>query len=221
MLNLLVIIFLSYLVGSIPSGIIVSKWIKGIDIRQHGSGNTGGTNVFRTLGWQFGIVVILMDAIKGALVVIVVARLYLGNFPFPNATPFDDFTLVQIIAGVTAVVGHIWTVFAGFRGGKGIATALGFLITLITVDMLLALAVFAVVVTISRYISLGSILAAVSVPLILIVRENIFGVDIRGYHTILPFAIALAVLVIYTHRSNLVRLFKGNENQFSLRKKKK
>jgi glycerol-3-phosphate acyltransferase PlsY len=151
MLNLLVIIFLSYLVGSIPSGIIVSKWIKGIDIRQHGSGNTGGTNVFRTLGWQFGIVVILMDAIKGALVVIVVARLYLGNFPFPNATPFDDFTLVQIIA----------------------------------------------------------------------VRENIFGVDIRGYHTILPFAIALAVLVIYTHRSNLVRLFKGNENQFSLRKKKK
>lgn len=221
MLNLLVIVLLSYLVGSIPTSIIVSKLAQGIDIRNYGSGNAGGTNVFRVLGWKLGITTILLDAVKGAIAVVLVARLYFGDFPFANATPFDDFTLIQIIAGVSAVIGHIWTVFAGFKGGKGIATALGFLITIITVDMLFAVAVFVIVVSLSRYISLGSITAAVSVPLILIIRENVFGVDIPGYHTILPFCIAISLLVIYTHRANLSRLLKGNENRITLSKKQK
>jgi len=220
MLNLLVVVILSYLVGSIPNSIIVSKLVKGIDIREHGSGNAGGSNVFRILGWKWGVAVIILDALKGALAVIIIARLYLDNFPFPNATPFDDFTLVQIICGLGAVIGHIWTVFAGFRVGKGIATALGFLITLITIDMLLALVVFTLTVTISRYISLGSLLAAVSIPLILVVRENIFNVDIPGYGTILPFMIALVLLVIYTHRKNIDRLIKGSESKISFVKKK-
>lgn len=220
MINLLVVVILSYLAGSIPSSIIVSKLVKGIDIREHGSGNAGGTNVFRVLGWKWGVLVIILDALKGALAVIVIARLYLDSFPFTNVTPFDDFTLVQIICGISAVIGHIWTVFAGFRGGKGIATALGFLITLITIDMLLALVVFTLTVTISRYISLGSILAAVSIPLILIIRENIFGVDIPGYNTLLPFIIALVLLVIYTHRKNIDRLLKGSESKISFVKKK-
>ena len=145
--------------------------------------------------------------------------MYLGSFPFPNATPFDDFTLVQIIAGLSAVIGHIWTIFANFKGGKGIATALGFLITIITVDMLIAFGIFLLVVFVSRYISLGSITAAVSIPLILVARENLFGVDIQSYHTVLPFAIAIALLVLYTHRSNLIRLMNGNENKISLNKK--
>ncbi len=221
MLNLLVIVLLSYLVGSIPTSIIVSKLSKGIDIRNYGSGNAGGTNVFRVLGWKLGITTILLDAVKGAIAVVLVARLYFGDFPFANATPFDDFTLIQIIAGVSAVIGHIWTVFAGFKGGKGIATALGFLITIITVDMLFAVAVFVIVVSLSRYISLGSVTAAVSVPLILIIRENVFGVDIPGYHTILPFCIAISLLVLYTHRANLSRLLKGNENRITLSKKQK
>lgn len=220
MINLIVVVILSYLAGSIPSSIIVSKLVKGIDIREHGSGNAGGTNVFRVLGWKWGVLVIILDALKGALAVIVIARLYLDSFPFTNVTPFDDFTLVQIICGISAVIGHIWTVFAGFRGGKGIATALGFLITLITIDMLLALVVFTLTVTISRYISLGSILAAVSIPLILIIRENIFGVDIPGYNTLLPFIIALVLLVIYTHRKNIDRLLKGSESKISFVKKK-
>ncbi|NMB80496.1 MAG: acyl-phosphate glycerol 3-phosphate acyltransferase, partial [Ignavibacteria bacterium] len=142
------------------------------------------------------------------------------NFPFNNITPFDDFTLFQIICGIAAVVGHIWTVFAGFRGGKGIATALGFLLTLITIDMLFALVVFTITVTLSRYISLGSLAAAVSLPIILVVRENIFGVEIPGYQTILPFIIGLVLLVIYTHRKNIDRLIKGSENKISLFKKK-
>lgn len=220
MLNLIFVVILAYIAGSIPTSIIISKLVRGIDIREHGSGNAGGSNVFRVLGWKYGILVILLDALKGALAVIIVARLYLDSFPFKNVTPFDDFTLVQIICGVTAVIGHIWTVFAGFRGGKGIATGLGVLIIIVTIDMALALGIFFLVVTISRYISLGSIAAAVSVPVILVIRENVFGIDIQGYHTVLPFTIALAVLVLYTHRKNIDRIFKGSESKVSFVKKK-
>ena len=221
MLNLFFIVTLSYLVGSIPTSIIVSKAVKGIDIRDYGSGNAGGTNVMRVLGWKWGVLTILLDAFKGAIAVIFIARLYLDNFPFNNITPFDDFTLVQIFCGIAAVVGHIWTVFAEFKGGKGIATALGFLVTIITVDMLVAVGIFAIVVYVSRYISLGSIVAAISVPLILIIRENVLGVDIPGYSTILPFVIAISLLVVYTHRSNIERLLKGSERRFSFSKKEK
>jgi glycerol-3-phosphate acyltransferase PlsY len=213
------IVILSYLIGSIPTSIIVSKVVKGIDIREHGSGNAGGTNVMRVLGWKHGMLVILLDAFKGVLVVVVVARLHYGSMPFENATPFDDFTLVQIIAGISAVIGHIWTIFAGFKGGKGIATALGVLTMIVTVDMLIAVGVFVLVVTISRYVSLGSILGAVTVPLALVVRENIFNVNIPGYNTLLPFVIFLALLVIFTHRKNVIRLLNGNENKVRFKKK--
>lgn len=221
MLNLILVIFLSYLAGSIPTSILVSKLVKGIDIREHGSGNAGGTNVFRVLGWKWGLLTILLDAFKGAVAVVFIARLYLGTFPYTNITPFDDFTLIQIFCGIAAVVGHIWTVFAQFKGGKGIATALGFLLTIITVDMLVAVGIFAVVVYLSKHVSLGSIVAALSVPVILIVRENIFGVDIPGYGTILPFVTMVSILVVYTHKSNIERLLKGNERRVSFRKKEK
>jgi len=215
------IVILSYLIGSIPTSIIVSKVVKGIDIREHGSGNAGGTNVMRVLGWKHGLLVILLDAFKGILVVVVVARLHYGTIPFENATPFDDFTLVQIIAGVSAIIGHIWTIFAGFKGGKGIATSLGVLTMIITVDMLIAIGVFVLVVTISRYVSLGSILGAITVPLALVIRENVFNIHIPGYNTLLPFVIFLALLVIFTHRKNVVRLLNGNEHKVSFKKKSK
>jgi glycerol-3-phosphate acyltransferase PlsY len=220
MFLLTTIIILSYLIGSIPTSIIISKAAKGIDIREHGSGNAGGTNVMRILGWKQGLLVILLDALKGVLAVIVVARLHYGSIPFENATPFDDFTLVQIIAGISAVIGHIWTVFAGFKGGKGIATALGMLLMIVTVDMLIAIGVFILVVTFSRYVSLGSLAGAVAVPLTLIVRENIFNVDIPNYNTLLPFLILVSLLVIFTHRKNVVRLLNGSESKISFSKKK-
>ncbi|MFZ0452223.1 MAG: glycerol-3-phosphate 1-O-acyltransferase PlsY [Ignavibacteriaceae bacterium] len=221
MFLLTAIIVLSYLVGSIPTSIIVSKLAKGIDIREHGSGNAGGTNVMRVLGWKHGVLVILLDALKGVLAVVVIARLHYGSIPFQNATPFDDFTLVQIIAGISAVIGHIWTVFAGFKGGKGIATALGMLLMIATIDMLVAIGVFIIVVSISRYVSLGSILGAIAVPVTLIIRENIFNVDIPSYNTLLPFIIALVMLVIFTHRKNVIRLINGNENKVSFSTRKK
>jgi acyl phosphate:glycerol-3-phosphate acyltransferase len=221
MILLAIIIILSYLAGSIPSSIIVSKAVKGIDIREHGSGNAGGTNVMRVLGWKHGVLVILLDAMKGAFAVVVIARLYFGPLPFENASPFDDFTLVQIIAGVSAVIGHVFTIFAGFKGGKGIATALGMLLMIITIDMLIAVGVFVLVVSISKYVSLGSLLAAVSIPVTLILRENVFHVDISGYNTLLPFVIFLSLFVIYTHRKNVVRLFNGTESKVSFKKKQK
>ena len=221
MLLLAIIVILSYLIGSIPNSIIISKAVSGIDIRKHGSGNAGGTNVMRVLGWKYGLLVIFLDALKGAIAVVIISRLFYGPLPFENVSPFDDFTLVQIIAGVSAVIGHIWTVFAGFKGGKGIATALGMLLTLITVDMLIAVGVFGLVVLISRYVSLGSIIAAISVPATLFIRENLFHVDIPGYSTLFPFIIGVTALVIFTHRKNLVRIFNGNENKISFRKKTK
>jgi glycerol-3-phosphate acyltransferase PlsY len=219
MLLLAIIILLSYLVGSIPNSIIISKAVKGIDIRKHGSGNAGGTNVMRVLGWKHGLFVILLDALKGAIAVVVIARLHYGPLPFTNISPFDDFTLVQIIAGMAAVVGHIWTIFAGFKGGKGIATALGMMLMLITVDMLIALGVFVLVVSISRYVSLGSILTAIAVPSVLYIRENVFHVDIIGYDILFPFIVVMSLLVIFTHRKNLVRLFNGSESKISFKKK--
>ena len=219
MLLLAIIVILSYLVGSVPNSIIVSKMVRGIDIRQHGSGNAGGTNVMRVLGWRYGMVVIILDAVKGIIAVLLIARLHYGPLPFNNVSPFDDFTLVQIIAGVAAVIGHIWTIFAEFKGGKGIATALGMLLMLITFEMLIAIGVFLIVVTISKYISLGSLVAALSIPLSLILRENVLHDHINGYNTILPFVIFLTLLVIFTHRKNLVRIFNGTENKFSFKKK--
>ncbi|MFZ2322238.1 MAG: glycerol-3-phosphate 1-O-acyltransferase PlsY [Ignavibacteriaceae bacterium] len=213
------IIFLSYLAGSIPTSIIISKLTKGIDIRDHGSGNAGGTNVMRVLGWKQGLLVIILDALKGAFAVVVIARLHYGGLPFQNVSPFDDFTLVQIIAGIAAVIGHIWTIFAGFRGGKGIATALGMLIMIVTVDMFVALGVFILVVSISRYVSLGSILAALSVPLTLVFRENILHDNIQSYSTLLPFVVAVSLLVVFTHRKNVVRLLNGTESKLSFKKK--
>ncbi|HSP87709.1 MAG TPA: glycerol-3-phosphate 1-O-acyltransferase PlsY [Ignavibacteriaceae bacterium] len=219
MFLLAAIIVLSYLIGSIPTAIIVSKAVKGIDIREHGSGNAGGTNVMRVLGWKHGLLVILLDACKGILSVVVVARLHYGNMPFQNITPFDDFTLVQIIAGISAVIGHVWTIFAGFKGGKGIATAVGMLFMIITVDMLIAVGVFIIVVTISKYVSLGSLLGSIAVPLSLIIRENVFNVDIPSYHTILPFIIAVSLFIVYTHRKNVVRILDGSENKINFKKK--
>lgn len=215
------IIILSYLVGSIPTSIIVSKLNRGIDIRDYGSGNAGGTNVMRVLGWKQGVLVIILDAMKGVLAVVVIARLHYGTMPFTNATPFDDFTLIQIIAGIAAIIGHVWTIFAGFRGGKGIATALGMLLMITTVDMLIAVGVFILVVSISRYVSLGSIIGAIAVPLALIIRENIFNVNIPNYSTLLPFVILVTLIVIFTHRKNVVRLINGDEHKLSFSKKKK
>lgn len=213
MLPITIIAVLSYLVGSIPTSIIVARLRRGIDIRQYGSGNAGGTNVIRVLGWKAGVFVILMDMAKGLLATIVIARLMEGPIPFENRTPFDDFTVVQIIAGCSAILGHIWTLFAGFKGGKGIATAAGMLVGVAPVEVAVSVGVFALVFLFTHYVSLGSLSAAVAFPLTMFFRENIFMVEVPGYNTLIFFSIGISLLIIYTHRSNIKRLLKGTENK--------
>lgn len=215
MLPIGIIAILSYLVGSIPTAIIVGKLMRGIDIRQHGSGNAGGTNVIRVLGWKAGVFVILFDMAKGLFATMVISRLMFGALPFENATPFNDYVLVQIIAGCAAMLGHIWTLFAGFKGGKGIATAGGMLIGVAPVEVAVSLGVFLIVFLISHYVSLGSLSAASSFPLTMFLRENVFMAHIPSYNTLIWFSIAISLLVIYTHRSNIQRLLKGTENRIS------
>jgi glycerol-3-phosphate acyltransferase PlsY len=215
MLPIALILIISYLVGSIPTSIIVAKKMKGIDIRQFGSGNAGGTNAIRVLGWKAGVFVILLDMAKGLFATAVVAQLMYGPFPFANVTPFDDYTLVQILAGSAAILGHIWTVFAGFHGGKGLATAGGMLIGIAPVEVAVSFSVFLIVFLISNYVSLGSLSAAVAFPLTMFLRENVFMVDVPGYRTLIFFTIGIALLIIYTHRANIGRLLKGTENKIS------
>jgi glycerol-3-phosphate acyltransferase PlsY len=215
MIAITVIAILSYLVGSIPTAIIVARWRRGIDIRQFGSGNAGGTNVFRVLGWKAGTFVVLADITKGLIATMLLSRLMYGPIPFENLTPFDDYTLVQIIAGCAAILGHIWTVFAGFRGGKGIATAGGMLLGLAPLEVAISLGVFAIVLLVSNYVSLGSLSAAVAFPLTMFFRENVFMAGIEGYNTLIFFSIGISLLIIYTHRSNIKRLLKGTESKIT------
>lgn len=216
MIPISIIAILSYLIGSIPTSIIVARKVRGIDIRHYGSGNAGGTNVIRVLGWKAGVFVILLDMAKGMVATMLVARLMFGPIPFSNATPFDDFTVVQIIAGCSAILGHIWTVFAGFRGGKGIAAAGGMLIGIAPVEVAVSFGVFAIVFLITHYVSLGSLSAAVAFPMTMFFRENVFMVDVPGYGTLIFFSIGISLLIVYTHRSNIARLLRGNENRISM-----
>ncbi|MDI6767328.1 MAG: glycerol-3-phosphate 1-O-acyltransferase PlsY [Bacteroidota bacterium] len=215
MLPLSIIIILSYLVGSIPTSIIVTKLVKGVDIRKYGSGNAGGTNVIRVLGWKIGVLVIAIDIFKGYVAAMVVTRLMYGQIPFDNVTPFEDITVIRIIAGTAAILGHIWTAFGGFRGGKGIATAGGVLLGLATIEVLVSIGIFFIVFVLSRYASLGSISGAIAFPLTMFMRHNVWNADLQGYNTLIFFAIGISLLLLYTHRANIQRLLAGTENRLS------
>ncbi len=212
--KLLLIAVISYLAGAIPSAVWISKKFHGFDIREKGSGNMGSTNAFRVLGWKWGLTVQILDLLKGIFAVVVVAGLLGKGLAIPNATSFEDITLIKIGAGMLAVVGHIWTCFAGFKGGKGINTAAGMLIGLAPIDVSIALGIFLIAVVLSGYISLGSIMAAFTVPSSMFVRYNFMHIDIPGYQQLIYFCVALFALVVFTHRANIKRLLQGNENRF-------
>lgn len=215
--NFAIVLLLSYIIGSIPTSIIATRLAEAGDIRAFGSGNAGGTNVLRMLGWKIGVAVILFDLFKGVVATYYVPQLFWdpNALPFDNHTPFQDFTVVQIICGVAAVLGHIWTLFAGFKGGKGVATGAGMILGLAPVEFVVAMAVFTLVFIAWRYVSLGSIVAALAIPTTLFIRENLFNVDIPGYHTLVYFAIAVSLLITYTHRENIKRLLAGTENKLT------
>jgi acyl phosphate:glycerol-3-phosphate acyltransferase len=216
MINLIIVVLLSYIIGSIPTSIILSKWRHGFDIRSKGSGNAGGTNAFRVLGWKSGIFVIIMDVLKGLIATSIMARLFWDPaLPFYNRTPFDDFTIIQMICGGAAVIGHVWTIFAGFKGGKGIATGAGMLIGIAPTEFAVSVIVFSIFFFAFRYVSLGSIMGALAFPLSLIVRYNILSDEIHSYKTLVFFSAGIALFLIYSHRTNIKRLIEGTERKIT------
>lgn len=206
MLSLVTIILLSYLIGSFPTSIVVGRMTRRIDIRDHGSKNAGATNVFRVLGWKSGVVVGLIDVGKGILATLLVSQI--------RITPIDFLgdEVVQIIAGVSAVIGHIWTVLAKFKGGKGVATAGGMMIALYPWAALICGLIFFTMVLTTRYVSVGSITAAASLPFILILLHYTAGNPVP--RSLFIFSLFVGGLIFYTHRSNIRRLINGTENRF-------
>lgn len=208
MLSFFTVVFASYLAGAIPTSILVGKMVRGMDfdIRKEGSGNAGGTNVFRVLGWKPGIFVMLMDAFKGFA-----ATKWLAHWQ-PFGPSHIDATVLPIICGIAAVIGHIWTVFAGFRGGKGVGAATGMIVALYPIAAVVCFVIFVGVVSLTRYVSVGSIAAAACLPIVLFLGERFFRSEVPD--PMFQFSIALTVLIIYTHRQNIRRLLAGTENRF-------
>ena len=203
-LQLLLIAALSYLAGSIPTSILIGRLFFGKDPRNFGSGNAGGTNAFRVLGWKAGAATVVVDVGKG-----VIAALLISRLPAPAAVPHE---IVQILAGASAVAGHIWTVFAGFRGGKGVGTAAGIVIALYPLAIAAAAGVFGIVLILSGIVSLSSLTAALAFPFIVLALN---AVGATGASPILLyFSIPLVALIFFTHRSNIRRLLSGTENRF-------
>lgn len=214
MWSLIVIVLLSYFLGSIPGALWSSKGLHGVDIRNYGSHNAGATNAFRVVGWQAGMLATLVDLGKGFLSAGVVATMIRID-PIPNLSVFgwESATVLGLLAGVVAVFGHMYPIFARFEGGKGVNTAAGVLFALTPITMILTLAVFAVVLFSSRYVSLASITAAVAFPTLVAIRRYVFGVELDP--SLLVFGSLLALAIIVAHQSNIQRLLNGTENRVS------
>lgn len=214
MLAFIVIIVLSYLIGSIPSSVWVGKLTKGVDIREHGSGNAGATNTFRVLGWKAGTVVSLIDIAKGFVAAFYISQIgfALGEMPEVLWGVWELDTTMRIVAGVAAVIGHMYPLYAGFKGGKGVITAAGMLYGIEPISISLALSVFLIILFTSRYVSLASIIATLSYPIFLISLRYFFGfAEIDGSLMVLSGAISLFIVI--KHRANIKRLIDGNENR--------
>lgn len=196
MIELVIIALLAYLIGSIPTGYIVVKLIKNEDIRTHGSGSTGATNVKRVLGKKWFFAVLLLDAFKGALPVIL-ARYY--------GTEYSDWGLPPVLAALFVLIGHSKSVFLGFKGGKSVASGVGTIIALSWPVGLIIAAIWSVITYTSKYVSLGSIIAlGISPVLMVLFHKPVFYIS---------YCAIAAIYVIYLHRENIDRLIKGEENK--------
>jgi len=202
----LLLIITAYLIGSIPTALLISRHFFGVDIREYGSGNMGATNTFRVLGSKFGTIVMIGDMLKGILAV----ALY-NLLPYYLTNELDR-TNLMIGLGLAAVAGHIYPIWAQFRGGKGVATLFGMLLAIQPVVAASCVGVFLLVLFLTRYVSLSSILAGVALPICVLWIYNEKEVFYR------VFAVAAAALVVLTHQKNISRLLKGNENRVPILK---
>ena len=202
----LLLIILAYLIGSIPTALIISRKYFGIDIRDYGSGNMGATNTFRVLGSKYGTIVMALDILKGMAAVSLYTFLphYLDNEL--------DRTNFMIGLGLASVIGHIFPVFAGFKGGKGVATLLGMILIVQPVVAVSCVGVFLLVLYLTRYVSLSSILGALMLPVSVLWIWNEHEIMYR------IFALLVAFLVIITHQKNIIKLLRGVENRVPILK---
>ncbi len=200
------LIITAYLIGSIPTALIISRQYFGIDIREYGSGNMGATNAFRILGAKYGTIIMVLDVLKGMLAV---GLFYLMPFYISNEFERTNF---MIALGLSAVIGHILPVFADFKGGKGVATLLGMILAIQPVIALTCIGVFLIVLFLTRYVSLSSILGAVMLPICVL---WIWNEDELTYRI---FALLVAAMVIITHQKNISRIIKGAENRVPILK---
>ena len=203
----LIFLLISYLIGSIPFSIIAGKLLKGIDIREFGSGNAGATNTFTILGKQAGIPVLLLDILKGYLAVNLVW--------YTSYVPLTELYInLQLTFGIAAVLGHVFPLYVGFRGGKGVATLLGFMLAVFPESAIISITVFVLTLFVSKYVSLSSIIAGLFFPF------GVYYLSDTLVPTMMIFAIFVPILLIATHQRNIERLVRGNENKVILRKKK-
>ena len=214
MASLLVILLLSYLVGSIPASVWIGKWMYGEDVRRYGSGNAGATNAFRVFGWKAGVLSTCVDLGKGLFAAGVIGTIRLDALPELGAGLFDVSMLVRILAGLAAVGGHIFPVWADFKGGKGMNTSCGVLFAITPVTTAIALGIFAGVLLASRYVSLASITAAVAFPSAVAIRRYVFGIEALD-ESLVIFTAILAIGVIAAHHANIRRLLNGTEKRVS------
>lgn len=200
----LLLVLTSYLLGSFPTAVWVGKIFHGIDIREHGSNNAGATNTFRVLGNSWGWIVLIIDISKGyiaATIPLFLTDFYLG---------FKDEVLIyQLIASFCVIVGHVFPVFANFRGGKGVATTLGIILAINLDTALISLAIFLIVFMLTSYVSLGAIIASVFFPFL-----SFFAMK-EDARIMIIFSILVALIVLFSHRKNINRLMRGEENKMN------
>jgi glycerol-3-phosphate acyltransferase PlsY len=201
-------LFIAYVLGSIATSIWVGKLFFNIDIRKHGSGNAGATNAFRVLGAKAGFVVFAIDMLKGFAAV---RLLYLTDFYIPETGNFVNF---QLALGLAAMIGHVFPLFAQFKGGKGVATLTGVVLALHPTATLIIFGVFLVSLLITKFVSLSSMVAAFAFPFLLIFAFK------STTPSLVIFSMIIAILLLFTHQKNIERLLKGEEKKFKIKRKK-
>lgn len=198
---------IAYLLGSIPTAVWVGKSYFGMDVREHGSKNAGATNTFRVLGKKPGVFVLSIDVLKGASAVL------LPYFFLQNTIEYELLIQIQLLTAILVILGHVFPLFAKFKGGKGVATSLGIIIGIHPPSAGICLGVFLIVFILSKYVSLGAIITAISFPLLIIFLFHVESIWLRG------FSILLGSAVVLTHKKNILRLVKGEESKMNLFKK--
>jgi acyl phosphate:glycerol-3-phosphate acyltransferase len=202
------VIIVAYLLGAIPFGLLIARLYGIKDVRTLGSGNIGATNVWRIAGAKAAIWVFALDIGKGVVAVILARLIHQDSV---------NRDLFMVVAGLAAILGHVFPIYLGFRGGKGVNTGLGVMVSLLPLETLGCVVVFAVVLAITRYVSLGSLLAALSLALMTALEQFWFRPEISRIY--FPLTLLLAVVIVFTHRQNIQRLISGTENRFQFKSK--